>query len=99
MHLLKDVLPAATSCASAAVAVADDAMTTSKLSVRVFMMCSWWVSGGGATVPPPLWHGGLAVDKPRNASGFHRSRLRPSDSRHSRPVFPLATYPKRSRRA
>jgi len=24
--------------------------------------------GGGATVPPPLWHGGLAMDKPRVTS-------------------------------
>src|SRR5260370_41401760 len=47
MHLLNAVLPAATSCASAAVAAADDAMTTSTLSVSFFMMYSWQVSGEG----------------------------------------------------
>src|SRR5260370_27073923 len=40
MHLLNEVLPAATSCASAADAAIDDAMTTSALNVSLFMVCS-----------------------------------------------------------
>src|ERR1700694_1563612 len=43
MHLLNEVLPAATSCASAVEAMADDAMTTSALRVSFFMGCSSWV--------------------------------------------------------
>src|SRR5258708_40096838 len=42
MHLLNDVLPAATSCASAADAAADDAITTSALSVSLFIVCASW---------------------------------------------------------
>ncbi len=45
-------------------------MTTSALSVSLFIVCSSWVSGGGVTVPPPLLHGALAVDKPRTGSGL-----------------------------
>jgi hypothetical protein len=37
MHLLKAVLPAATSCASAADAAVDDAMMTSALNFSFFM--------------------------------------------------------------
>src|SRR5216683_7699495 len=48
MHLLNEVLPAATSCASAADAVADDAMTTSTLSVSFFIGSSSWVRGVGS---------------------------------------------------
>src|SRR6266850_807346 len=40
-HLLNEVLPAATSCASAADDAAADAMTISVLRVSCFMECSW----------------------------------------------------------
>src|SRR5436190_12486837 len=46
MHLLNEVLPAATSCASAAGAASEDAVATSALSVSMFTVCSSWVSGG-----------------------------------------------------
>src|SRR5665647_669727 len=54
MHLLKEVLPAAASCASAAVAAADDAMTTSALRVSFFMGCSSWLRGGSRVLV--AWH-------------------------------------------
>src|SRR4051795_578344 len=43
-HLLKDVLPAAASCASAADASADEAITTSALNVSFFMDQALWVT-------------------------------------------------------
>ena len=43
MHLLNDVLPAATSCA--ADAAAGDAMTTNTPSVNLFIVCSSWFRG------------------------------------------------------
>src|SRR5207244_62473 len=45
MHLLNEVLPAATSCAIAADAAIDDAMTTSALSVSLYHVCSSWFRG------------------------------------------------------
>src|SRR6266851_2944627 len=53
-------------------------MTTSALSVSLFIVCSSWVSGGGVTVPPPLLHGALAVDKlPYESDGLTAYRQPP----------------------
>src|SRR5882757_11403304 len=47
-HLLNDVLPAAASCASAAEATADDAMTISALSISFLIVCSSCFRGDDA---------------------------------------------------
>src|SRR3981081_2348794 len=60
MHLLNDVWRAAASCASAADAAADDAMTTSALRVSLFMVCSSRFRGVGLR---PFVRMTLAVDK------------------------------------
>src|SRR6478609_9264383 len=73
-HLLNEVLPAAASCASAPVAVANEVTTTSALKVDVFMWCSLFLpkERGGFLVA-----GSLRRDKPRNLDRFHHCRLVP----------------------
>src|SRR5258706_5771220 len=86
MHLLNEVLPAATSCASAAGAASDDAMATSALSVSLFIMCSSWFRRGGWW--PFVAQGARKGQARRNTSGLHRFSHFP-ESWRSRPAQPL----------
>src|SRR5436305_13068827 len=87
MHLLNEVLPAATSCASPADAASDDAMATSALSVSLFMCALHGFGGGSVAV---VARGARKGQARQNASGLHRFSHFP-ESWRSRPAQPWAT--------
>src|SRR5438477_5091053 len=84
MHLLKDVLPASASCASALEAAVDAAITNSVPKVSFFMGCS-------SSLPVEcrrLCHGWVALNKPPEGGRFHDAgSVFPAIFRHVHPLL------------
>src|SRR5262245_37110568 len=88
-HLLKEVLPAAASCASAPDVAAREVRITTAL--KVFMGCSFFPGYRCHG----FWHGRLRLDKPLNLDRFRGGELVPERTRRLRrtirPLWPIKT--------